>query len=72
LIEPLSERELQVLCLIATGLSNRQIADTLFLAIGTVKKHTNNIYGKLGVGSRTQAILRAAELNLIPPQQASK
>jgi LuxR family maltose regulon positive regulatory protein len=65
LIEPLSERELEVLRLIAEGLSNRQIADQLTVVIGTVKAHSSNIYGKLGVSSRTQAIARARELNLI-------
>ncbi len=59
LIEPLSERELEILRLIAAGLSNRQIADALILTVGTVKWHLNNIYGKLGVGSRTQAVAEA-------------
>jgi LuxR family maltose regulon positive regulatory protein len=68
IIESLSERELAVLRLIAAGLSNRQIADELWLAVGTVKKHTNNIYGKLGVRNRVQAIVRAKELRLIPHQ----
>ncbi len=65
LIEPLSERELEILQLIETGLSNRQIAENLFLTIGTVKWHINNIYGKLGVSRRTQALARARELNLL-------
>lgn len=65
LVEPLSERELEVLRLVAAGLSNRQIADRLVLAIGTVKKHTNNIYGKLGVRNRAQAIIRAQDLDLL-------
>jgi LuxR family maltose regulon positive regulatory protein len=65
LVEPLSERELEVLRLVAAGLSNREIADELIVAVGTVKKHTHNVFGKLGVRSRTQAILRAKELNLI-------
>ena len=65
LIEPLSERELEVLRLLAAGLSNREIAEELIVAIGTVKKHTHNIYGKLGVRSRTQAVLRAGELGLL-------
>ena len=65
LIEPLSERELEVLRLIAAGLSNKEIAQELVLAIGTVKKHTNNIYGKLGVQRRAQAIRRAQELTLV-------
>jgi LuxR family maltose regulon positive regulatory protein len=45
--------------------SNQEIADTLIIAVGTVKKHINNIYGKLGVQSRTQALLRARELDLL-------
>ena len=65
LIEPLSERELEILKLIAAGRSNKEIGDTLFLAIGTVKKHTNNIFGKLSVASRTQAIARARELGIL-------
>ena len=64
-VEQLSERELEVLRLVGAGLSNREIAEQLVLAIGTVKKHTNNIYGKLGVRSRAQAILRAQELGLL-------
>jgi LuxR family maltose regulon positive regulatory protein len=65
LVEPLSERELQVLRLIVTGLSNQQIAEELVLAVSTIKWHINNLYSKLGVGSRTQAIARARELDLI-------
>jgi LuxR family maltose regulon positive regulatory protein len=65
LIEPLSERELEVLGLIAAGLSNREIAQELYIAVGTVKRHTNHIYGKLGVHSRTQAVARARELGLL-------
>ena len=65
LIEPLSERELEVLDLIAGGYSNAEIAQKLYIALGTVKRHVNNIYGKLGVGSRTQAIARAREIDLI-------
>lgn len=66
LLEPLSERELEVLQLLGKGLTNQQIADRLFIVVGTVKKHTNNIYGKLGVNNRTQAVARARELNLLP------
>ena len=57
LVEPLSERELEVLRLIAEGHSNQAIADRLVVAVSTVKKHVNNIYGKLDVQSRTQALL---------------
>lgn len=65
LIEPLSERELEVLRLVAEGFSNNQIADQLIVTVGTVKKHLNTIFGKLGVGSRTQAIVRAREVKLL-------
>jgi len=65
LVEPLSERELEVLGLIAAGLSNTQVADRLVIALGTVKRHVNHIYGKLGVQSRTQAVARARALRLL-------
>jgi LuxR family maltose regulon positive regulatory protein len=65
LVEPLSERELEVLRLIAAGLSNREIAEKLFVAVSTVKTHINNIYRKLDVSKRTQAVARARELNLL-------
>jgi LuxR family maltose regulon positive regulatory protein len=65
LIEPLSERELEVLSLVAAGLSNKEIADQLVLAVSTVKRHMSNIYGKLGVSSRTQSLVRARELGLL-------
>jgi LuxR family maltose regulon positive regulatory protein len=64
LIEPLSARELEVLYLIADGLSNLAIAQKLFLSTGTVKVHLKHIYGKLDVNSRTQAVARLRELNL--------
>jgi LuxR family maltose regulon positive regulatory protein len=64
LVEPLSDRELDVLRLLAQGLSNAAIADRLVVSVGTVKSHVHHIYGKLGVQSRTQAILRAKELQL--------
>jgi LuxR family maltose regulon positive regulatory protein len=64
-VETLSEREREVLQLIAEGFTNREIADRLFLALSTVKVHTRNIYGKLGVHSRTQAVTRARELGLL-------
>jgi len=64
LVEALSERELEVLRLIADGLSNQEIADQLVIAVSTVKTHVNRVFGKLGVESRTQAIARARELAL--------
>ena len=65
LVEPLSVRELEVLRLIVAGMSNREIAEKLIIGEGTVKTHINNIYGKLDVQSRTQAIARATELKLL-------
>ena len=64
-IEPLSERELEILRLITQGASNREIAGKLFLAEGTVKNHVTNILGKLEVRDRTQAALKAKENGLI-------
>jgi LuxR family maltose regulon positive regulatory protein len=66
MVEPLSERELEVLQLIAEGLTNREIASRLFLSLNTVKAHTRNIYGKLGVHNRTQAVVRARALGVLP------
>ena len=63
--EPLSPREIEVLQLIAAGKSNQEIADTLIVALSTVKRHISNIYGKLDVGTRTQAVARARELGLV-------
>jgi LuxR family maltose regulon positive regulatory protein len=65
LIEPLSERELEILHLISEGLSNRQISERLYLAIPTVKGHNRNIFGKLQVKRRTEAVARARELELL-------
>ena len=65
-IEPLSEREMQVLDLVAQGLSNREIARALSLSISTVKVHTHNIYSKLDVHSRTQAVAKARALGVLP------
>ncbi len=63
--EPLSERELEVLPLVAEGLSNRDIAKTLFVSVNTVKTHVHNISAKLAVKTRTQAAARAREIGLI-------
>ncbi|MFC7616492.1 response regulator [Actinokineospora soli] len=65
LVVPLSERELEVLRLLADGRSNREIAGHLFLAEGTVKNHVTNVLAKLGARDRTQAALRARALDLI-------
>ncbi len=65
LIEELSRRELEVLGLISEGLSNEAVSKKLFLSLGTVKWHTTNIYGKLGVRRRTEAVAVARKLNLI-------
>ena len=65
LIEPLSPRELEVLQLIAQGLSNREISERLFITISTVKGHNRRIFGKLAVQRRTEAVARAGELGLI-------
>jgi len=65
LVEPLSERECEVLKLIAAGYTNRQIANELVVSLDTVKKHTTHIYGKMGVKNRTQAIAMAREIKLI-------
>lgn len=65
LIEPLSERELEILGVLAEGASNREIAQKLYITEGTVKNHVTNILGKLGVRDRTQAVLKARELGLV-------
>jgi LuxR family maltose regulon positive regulatory protein len=65
LVEPPTPRELDVLRLLAVGLSNAAIARELVIAVGTVKRHVNSIYGKLGVISRTQAVARAHTLHLL-------
>ena len=66
LVEPLTERELELLILIAEGLSNQEIAQRLFISVPTVKWHSSNIYSKLGVQSRTQAVAKARSLGLLP------
>jgi len=65
LVEALSERELEVLRLVAAGLRNAEIAAQLFLAVGTVERHIHNLYGKLGVNNRTSAVTRALALGLL-------
>jgi len=64
-VAQLTEREREILALLARGASNREISETLFIASGTVKNHLSNILGKLGVRDRTQAALKARELGLL-------
>ncbi len=66
LAEPLTDRELEVLRLIAAGRSNQRIAHDLFVALDTVKKHVTHVLGKLGAANRTEAAARARQLGLIP------
>jgi predicted ATPase/DNA-binding CsgD family transcriptional regulator len=65
LVDPLSHRELEVLACIASGLQNREIADRLVVSLNTVKTHINNIYSKLSVTNRVQAVIRARELEIL-------
>lgn len=65
LVNPLSDREIEVLRLVAKGATNAEIAATLFIAEGTVRNHLTNILGKLGVSDRTQAAVKAKELGLV-------
>jgi LuxR family transcriptional regulator, maltose regulon positive regulatory protein len=65
LVEPLSPRELEILRLIAEGCSNQEIASRLVITLHTVKKHSSNIFTKLGVNRRTQALARARQLGLL-------
>jgi DNA-binding NarL/FixJ family response regulator len=64
-VAQLTEREREILALLARGASNREISETLYIAGGTVKNHLSNILGKLGVRDRTQAALKARELGLL-------
>jgi LuxR family maltose regulon positive regulatory protein len=66
LLEPLTEREIELLALIAEGLSNQEIAQRLFISLPTVKWHTSNIYRKLDVRSRTQAVIQARSIGVLP------
>ena len=61
----LSKRELEVLQQMSSGLSNQEIADTLFVSLNTIKTHVSNLFGKLNADRRTQAIQKAQELNII-------
>ena len=63
--EPLSPKELEVLRLVASGYSNREISDALYKSEGTVKNHVSNVLSKLGVRDRTRAVLRALEIGII-------
>ena len=65
LVDPLSERELEVLRFVAAGLSNPEIAEQLYVSVNTVKAHAKSIYRKLDVHNRTQAVNRARELELL-------
>ena len=65
MVEPLSDRELQVLHLLSDGQTNQEIARTLCVSINTVKTHLKNVYGKLGVSSRRQATAKGKELGLL-------
>jgi LuxR family maltose regulon positive regulatory protein len=65
LVEPINPRELEVLCLMAAGFTNRQIASELFISPGTAKTHVHNLCGKLGAHNRTEAAARARELGLV-------
>jgi LuxR family maltose regulon positive regulatory protein len=65
LIEPLSDRELEVLRMLTSELSGPEIARELMVSLNTLRTHTKHIYGKLGVNSRREAVYRARELDLI-------
>lgn len=64
-IEPLSEREIEVLVLIAEGLTNQEISGRLYVSLNTVKAHTRNIYSKIGVNNRTHAVSKARTLGIL-------
>ena len=67
MLDPLSKRELEVLRLLKTELSGPEIASELMISLNTVRTHTKNIYGKLGVNNRRQAVARAESLGLLQP-----
>ena len=66
LLEPLTEREIEILRLVAAGLPNRAIAEHIVVSAGTVKVHLHNIHNKLNVHNRTEAVARARDLRLLP------
>jgi ATP/maltotriose-dependent transcriptional regulator MalT len=66
-VEPLTPRELEVLTLLQGPSSNKEIAGKLYISYATVKRHIINLYGKLGVNNRREAIARAIELGILPP-----
>ena len=66
-VETLTQREREVLQLVAEGLSNEEVAQRFVISAGTVKVHLSNIYGKLGVSKRTQAIAKARSLGILSP-----
>jgi LuxR family maltose regulon positive regulatory protein len=66
LVEPITPREVDVLRLIALGLTNKEIGDELYVSVATVKRHITNLNGKLGVSSRTEAVQKARRLKLLP------
>ena len=68
LIEPLTDRELEVLALLRERLSNKEIAHRLVLSPMTVKRHLVNLYGKLGVNKRWDAVIKAEALGILPPR----
>jgi len=65
LIEPLNDREMQILRLLAAGLSNRQIAEELYLSVNTIKWYTSQIYSKLDASKRAEAVARAYEMSIL-------
>ena len=65
LVETISEREIEVLALLADGLTYQEIAQTMFVSVNTVKSHLKSIYGKLGVHNRREAVARARVLHLL-------
>ncbi len=68
LLKELTQREIEVLKLIARGQTNQQVAQNLFISVSTVKKHVHNIISKLGVSDRVQAVVKALELGLLADQ----